>query len=123
MLLRGRFKFQLQPGQSPKKLAKLQTLIEQVFRQPAVANWQQYLGAAGSSDASAEAAAGPTQLEQAGFSGVNDRGALVFDVVFVTPHPSWGAFVRTRHVALLACVAALEGEGVKLAHFAPTTVG
>ena len=91
--------------------------MQDVFSQPHVANWQQYLEKTDQATRTKAEAAGPTNLEGAAFSGTNDQGALVFEVDFSTPHPSWQAFKQTRHLAFVACVEAFEANGLKLAHF------
>ncbi len=116
-LRRQKFTFQFLPGQPVQKLSSLQTLVQDVFSQPHVANWQQYLEEADQATRAAAEAAGPTNLEAAVFSGTNAQGALVFEVDFSTPHPSWPAHKQTRHLAFVACVEAFEANGLKLAHF------
>ena len=115
-LYREKFKFQLLPGQPAQKLSSLQTLTQGIFRQPAIANWQQYMGGTDTATRAAAMAAGPTRLELAVFSGTNEKGALVFEVDFTVPYPNWPAYSQTRHLALVACVEALEAKGIKLAH-------
>ena len=116
-LRREKFLFQLLPDQPAQNLSSLQTLMQDVFKQPEIAQWQQYMEETDAATRAAAEAAGPTKLEAAVFTGANTQGALVFEVNFSTPHPSWQAFRQTRHLAFLAIVAALETKGIKLAHF------
>lgn len=116
-LRRQKFTFQFVPGQAAHKLSTLQPLMQDVFSQPSVANWQQYLGETDAATLATANAAGPTVLEAAVFTGSNAKGAFELQVDFHTPHPSWQAHRQTRHVAFVACVEAFEAKGLKLAHF------
>ena len=92
-LRREKFAFQFQPNQPAAKLAAVQGLVREVFKQPAVADWQQYLPEGMGFEArDAADAAGPTKLEAAVFTGANATGALAFEISWAQPHPNWDSF-------------------------------
>ena len=132
-LRRAKVELQLAPVQSAAKLASVRKMVQKVFAQPAVADWQQYLpkGAA-----AAERKKGPTQLEEAFFTvrappcpplpslrdlnlgwllrqEVNTHGALVFNVVFMTPSADVDSHKIVRHEAIMGIMRGLEQAGVE----------
>ena len=112
---RGRFALLLCPNQSTKVLDDIQRVVAEAFKQPAVANWQQYLQLPPSNSKLQAVAkeAGPTQLWHCGFVDVDTAGALVFEIVFCVPHSDARAFKRVRHEAFVAVLRVLERAGVR----------
>ena len=134
---RGRLLLRLVPGQPVERLDAVKGLVQGAFRDPAIANWQQYLtpaaAAAAADDEDARAKKGanasglaktasgkssgpPTQLEDLGFVEIDSGGALEFEIVYVVPYEDVAPFKQVRHEVMVGVMRALQGGGVELAH-------